>query len=717
MAKQLADLPIGAKVKHVPTRYNGQAIIFKVGAQSHPGYPAQSTTLISDRILSVKAFDAKEPSNGDSNRRNYGNNRYAVSNMRQWLNKVGAGWYSAQHSADQAPNAANVDSGWNPYDAEVGFLSGFSQEFVDAILPTTLTVVKASVDGGGTEITTDKVFLPSTTEVGLANEGGVAEGSKWPLFTNDASRQANPTAQAVSASNYTNTNFNATSPWYWWLRTPLSGYSHSVRIVLSSGVLSGNFAFIGHYGVRPALNLPSRLAVSDAPDADGAYILEFNAPPEINISEPDNKGDQNKPFSVTYNVTDREGDATNVVEKLNGAVIREIPNITLGEQKEIKISEAQWNELPMGEVSEISIEANAANGNGSKKVIKFKKSNNLPTITLDLPNDTTLYQNSELKLEGSANDKDVGDAVTTYFSINKGARKAIGSFVSDATPKAYSKTLTMKTDGQTASLMDNDTVVVAGLAKDIWHTADVWSEDNNGGKSIVLTRRFKVVPNRPPTLEVTKTPNGNDITESEVVRIEGSVIDPDGDTVIITSQVGLDGTEKEVDIGEDGIFNVVIPVSELRNGSNIITIKATDDFGAGTTKQVRVTKDESAFPAPNPVLRFDLQEPPTPVDTIKVWAKIDYADFDVEMYVADWRTGVEEWSKVEYEETTSPTGMKELYFEAILSAPSTKVAIAFTKFKGIKMIIGGMSDSAVEGRLAMVEGAMMDLTDIILGGE
>lgn len=713
MAKKLSDLPIGTKVKHPASKYNGQPIVFQVGAQNHPGYPAGSTTFIPERILSIKAFDAKEPASGNTDRRNYGNNRYSQSNMRQWLNKKGTGWYSAQHGSDQAPNTANVS--YNPYDTEAGFLSGFTQEFIDAILPTNLTVVKASVDGGGTETTSDKVFLPSTTEVGLANEGGVAEEYKWPLFTSNASRQANPTAQAVSASNYTNTSLNANSPWYWWLRTPSAGNVNVVRFVSSDGSLSNDYAYYGDYGVRPALNLPSGLAVSDAPDTDGAYILEFNAPPEINTSEPDNKGEQNKPFSVTYNVTDKESDATKVVEKLNGTVIREIPSIKFGEQQTITISAAQWDKLPMGTVSEITIEADAVNGNGSKKTIKFTKSNNLPSVTLDLVNDTTLYQDSKLDIRGTASDKDVGDAVTTYYSINKGTRKAIGSFVSDNTSKPYSKSLTMKTDGQTARLMDGGTPVVADLAKDVWHTVEVWAEDNNGGKSIVLTRRFKVVPNRAPVIEVTETPTGTDVTENEVIYIKGKAVDPDGDTVTATRQVGLGGEEETLEVGGDGNFTIAIKAADLRNGSTIVTIKAEDEFKSSDTKQVRITKNETTTAAPEAVLRFDIQEPPSPVDSVKVWVKVDHTDYDIELYVADWVDGSEKWTKAEYEETVSPTGMKELYFEVNFSGTTNRTALAFTKYKGINMIIGGMGDGATINRLDVMEGAMMDLADMVLG--
>ena len=147
MAKTLSSLPVGALVKDVNTKYNGKPIIFRIIDKNHSGYPANSVTLITDKIISIKPFDATE-SGGDSNRQNYGNNRYAHSNIRQWLNKEGYPWYQSQHSYDRPPNDSYVWSGYNDYEKEAGFLSNFSNEFKANILPTTLTVVQASVDGG-----------------------------------------------------------------------------------------------------------------------------------------------------------------------------------------------------------------------------------------------------------------------------------------------------------------------------------------------------------------------------------------------------------------------------------------------------------------------------------------------------------------------------------------------------------------------------------------
>ena len=289
MAKALSSLAAGALVKDTGTLYNGKAIVWKIADKNHAGYPANSVTLITERIISLKCFDAKESGNSDSNRKSYGNNRWIYANIRQWLNSQAAAgqWYSAQHGQDAPPSNANVWDNYNEYQQEAGFLAGFSANFLAALLTTTRTVGKAQVDGGGTESCTDKIFLATCTEVGLS--GDVTAGSKLAIFSNDASRQAKPTAEAVSKSEYTNSSLNANSPWYWWLADAYASNSHIVRNVDSSGALNWNNACNGRRGVRPLCNIKSDILVSDNPDSDGAYTIIWNrapsAPSTITVPE------------------------------------------------------------------------------------------------------------------------------------------------------------------------------------------------------------------------------------------------------------------------------------------------------------------------------------------------------------------------------------------------------------------------------------------------
>lgn len=283
MAQLLSNLPVGAKIKFGKHQVNTEAampIIWTIVAKNHSGYPANAITLHAEKIIDLRCFDAREPNNTNSKRRSYGNNRYSVSNIDQWLNKDSAAgaWYVAKHTYDQAPSAAYVTSN-TPYDTRPGFLYHFSTEEKNAILSTTLRVVKPSVDGGGYEDITRKVFLPSTTEVGLDNEDGIAEGTTWGFYTSNAARVAYLTAQAFNNTLSSSKPSYISAAWYWWLRTPLSSSEDSARYVRTGGTLYRDSANWGLYGVRPALNLPSSLLVSDTTDADGCYTFIFNTPP------------------------------------------------------------------------------------------------------------------------------------------------------------------------------------------------------------------------------------------------------------------------------------------------------------------------------------------------------------------------------------------------------------------------------------------------------
>ena len=271
----ISALPIGAKVKDTGTTYYGSPIIWQVADKNHSGYPANSVTLVAANILKIAPFDAKESGNSDSNRIKYGNNRYALSNIRQWLNKSGSPWYVAQHSADAPPSSGNVND--NPYDGQSGFLTDFSAQMKAALLDTTLTVAKATVDGGGSESVVDKVFLLSKQEVGLGSENSIAEGSLLALFSSDnSSRLCKPTANAVSNSTLISSDLSASKNWWWWLRSPDSSVSRSVRCVRPDGSSYYTYAYSSIDGVRPALNLSSGILVSGSADSDGAHTIIWN---------------------------------------------------------------------------------------------------------------------------------------------------------------------------------------------------------------------------------------------------------------------------------------------------------------------------------------------------------------------------------------------------------------------------------------------------------
>ena len=264
-------------------------VIFLKADQNHAGYPENSTTLITDELILLRAFDAKEPDNTNADRQAKGNNRYSVSNIDHWLNSTApAGqWYSPQHSTDQSPNSTSVVTR-NPYDTDAGFLNGFDARFIAAMQDTTIKVARNTItDGGGYDTLTRKVFLPSSAELFNQAENSIMEGSLLQYF------QANTTAIRIAKistyaaednNNKGSSSVTAGTASYYWMRTPYSSYSDYVRYVNSDGSLSFSNAYFGSSGVRPLCNLNSETPVSDQPDSDGYYSLLLDAIGEIELT-------------------------------------------------------------------------------------------------------------------------------------------------------------------------------------------------------------------------------------------------------------------------------------------------------------------------------------------------------------------------------------------------------------------------------------------------
>lgn len=136
MLKRLSDLPIGTKVKDNDTQYGGRPITWLIADKDHQGYPSNSVTLISEKVLLDKRFDESTTT-------------YENSELRRWIN----------------------DSN--------GLLKDFSSDFKNAIVDTNVNTASGNV--------TDKMFLASRAEVGLEGDSA-EEGYKFPIFTDNNSR-------------------------------------------------------------------------------------------------------------------------------------------------------------------------------------------------------------------------------------------------------------------------------------------------------------------------------------------------------------------------------------------------------------------------------------------------------------------------------------------------------------------------------------------------
>lgn len=283
MSQALSNLAVGSKVKFGKYQVNteeAQPIIWTIVAKNHvstPAYPSNSVTLHAAEILDLRCFDAKEPNNTAFGRRDYGNNRYAVSNIKQWLNSRAAAnsWYSSQHSYDHSPNSSVYVNFGTQYAAKAGFLNLFSDDEYNAILNTSILTAKPTEDGGDSETIVTKVFLPSKIEVGVSQENNISEGASWEYYTSNSLRQGHLAAQCFDNTSSSLKPDSKDEAWSWWLRSPEYSMTSNVRTVLDTGQVSTKNSYNGSIGVRPALNLSSSLLVSDTSDSDGCYTVVF----------------------------------------------------------------------------------------------------------------------------------------------------------------------------------------------------------------------------------------------------------------------------------------------------------------------------------------------------------------------------------------------------------------------------------------------------------
>ena len=223
-----------ATYNSVPTVWNVIGINHDV--PSTAGMTFSMTIQTVDCLQNVM-FDAPEPSNPDTNRQLYGNNRYIHSAIRQWLNSNATtfAWVS-QHTHDVAPTGA-------PYTGS-GFLKLLDPELAAVIGPVTKQVAKATVDGGGQDVFADKVFLLSRKEIYGSDEGVVTGEVVYPFY----SKLNAAVSDAALAGRI---KLLAAASRLWWLRSPNVSYSHYTRLVDTDGSVS-NSGSCDARGLAPA---------------------------------------------------------------------------------------------------------------------------------------------------------------------------------------------------------------------------------------------------------------------------------------------------------------------------------------------------------------------------------------------------------------------------------------------------------------------------------
>ncbi|MGN0375439.1 MAG: DUF6273 domain-containing protein [Butyrivibrio sp.] len=253
------DVQLGDTV--VFGRYNDADIYWQVLHISDDGKEA---VMVARDVLTFKAFDAAEsgkynykddikyygsdsPAETDLELQAYvrGNSSWENSNIRTWLN-------SSKRNVTyegQAPIALAMADGKNGYDHEAGFLNGFTDEELSAIVETTIETKGNDISDSDTIVTQDKVFLLSLDELEWFKEA-------------DVSLLADPTPESLEK----NTTF-----WYndycigfgltacmWWLRDPVENYSCQCYLV-GNGYREENIytweVGVESFGIRPAITV------------------------------------------------------------------------------------------------------------------------------------------------------------------------------------------------------------------------------------------------------------------------------------------------------------------------------------------------------------------------------------------------------------------------------------------------------------------------------
>lgn len=215
---------------------------------------------------------------------------------------------------------------------------------------------------GNNSVTTlsRKVFALSVTELGRTASYANVEGSALPI--------ASTLQIAYNSSG---------SAVVQWTRSPSTNYTDFACYLYTNGsVYDGGCT--NAFGARPAFTLPSSLSVSD----DGSVTV--NTAPVINYSGGSALGDKTEGFTLNYSVSDADGDAVTVTEKLDNVVQRTFAP-ALGETQQFQaVLPANFQTILNGNHT-ITIEATDGKAAAAPVNVTFSKEVHSASITLSTP--------------------------------------------------------------------------------------------------------------------------------------------------------------------------------------------------------------------------------------------------------------------------------------------------------------------------------------------
>lgn len=254
----------------------------------------EKLTLMSDEIITLKAFDAKGTHTGGTDfHKNAGNGLWSASNLRTWLNSADS---SVNWGSDPKPASANVSA--NPYDTEPGFLSNFTAEEKEVLTTGTYETVlnyrnaalknsgdaahlysriskevAKNFDAAYKQTLTDTVFIPSTMDIQTLANG---------IYTYGMEYQVAPLARPLKSLS----GMGDGSGWFYWLRDAMfTGDDSLVRCMRPDNTVEYDRANNGTIGVRPMCYVKSNIAILSGDGSKSSpYVLRYV--PQIRLNAP-----------------------------------------------------------------------------------------------------------------------------------------------------------------------------------------------------------------------------------------------------------------------------------------------------------------------------------------------------------------------------------------------------------------------------------------------
>lgn len=205
-----------------------------------------------------------------------------------------------------------------------------------------------------------------------------------------------------------------------------------------------------------------------------------------------------------------------------------------------------------------------------------EKLNDIPLCKLTSSQQQTISTNTALIISGGMTDADIGDVITSKVKIN-GHIITLKTATSEGKAISFEKEFTVKDN----KLYDGTSYLMELKRNETYH-AEVWAEDNQGGKSEVTMIKFDLLPNYAPILTL-KTLDKKVMYEKDTLLIEGTGSDQDiGDALMIKYRIANSATRTLNAFMSDGkefTFTKPLQLKEgrLHDGNTAITAKLEGD--------------------------------------------------------------------------------------------------------------------------------------------